>query len=131
MKGKLNYLVIVGVSIILLLGIVTTAVAQDNSKFYDTTINFDDGCEKYDVPIYYRNSNHKKPPRKIGCIKLDTSVKIIEDDSKSTHLSSIKIKGNYENHKFLIFNSNLGNCSKGFPEKICKTIPQQLQSSQN
>ena len=50
MKGKLiNYLVIIGVSIILLLGIVTTAFGQDNSKLVD---KFHDNCGKYGIPLH-------------------------------------------------------------------------------
>ncbi|NEQ16634.1 MAG: hypothetical protein F6K44_23810, partial [Moorea sp. SIO3E2] len=85
MKGKiLNYLIIIGVSIILLLGIVTTAFGQDNSKHDDTIINFDQGCEKYGLPIH---STNKKSA--IGCIELGTSVEITEDNSKDPNLSSL------------------------------------------
>ncbi|NEN97697.1 MAG: hypothetical protein F6K50_19845 [Moorea sp. SIO3I7] len=68
MKGKiLNYLVIIGVSIILLLGIVTTAVAQDNSNSDN-----DNKCSKYNVRLHYnRNPNDTDVIAKLSpCIKV-------------------------------------------------------------
>ncbi|NEO43902.1 MAG: hypothetical protein F6K55_07075 [Moorea sp. SIO4A3] len=130
MKGKIfNYLVIIGVSIILLLGIVTTAFGQDYLKFHDTTINFAKGCEEYEynVPIRHRDSNNKDSPI-IGCIKEGTYVEITEDNSKDTNLDffyPIKIKGNYHSNNFLIENNFLKNCPKKSLGKFCETSKQQ------
>ncbi|NEO01610.1 MAG: hypothetical protein F6K50_41365 [Moorea sp. SIO3I7] len=133
MKGKiLNYLVIIGVSIILLLGIVTTAFGQDNSnktKNYDNDyiLDFDKDCDKNKtgvVPISHQSSKNKDEWPQIGCIKTGINVEI--KDSNDI-VSYIKIKANYK-PKYRINNDFLG-CSNPSPGDICPTS--QRRSSQN
>ncbi|NEP49358.1 MAG: hypothetical protein F6K65_11235 [Moorea sp. SIO3C2] len=135
MKGKvINYLVIVAVSIILLLGIVTTAFGQDNPKsFDDYTIKFiakNDNYAKCEgekpVPIFYKkklNNNNFTWPT-IGCIERGLDVKII--GIKDKYSKYIQIKGNYKPEFLGIENRFLEEkCSKSnsFTEKTsCKTV---------
>ncbi|AOX00380.1 hypothetical protein BJP34_13785 [Moorena producens PAL-8-15-08-1] len=110
MKEKiLNYFVIIGVSIILLLGIVTTAFGQDNSRSVDDyTINFVDDNEKCEgantVPIHHKKLKNNDWPR-IGCIKTGLDVKII--GIKDNLSSIIQIQGNYKPEYLMIENDFL------------------------
>lgn len=90
MKGKLNYLVIVGVSIILLIGIVTTAFAKANDFWCHPVTKT---CY---ARLHYRKSDDNKIPI-LGYIKEGIKVTKIEDPYLNSY---VKIKIDYSD--FLI-----------------------------
>ncbi|EGJ35205.1 MULTISPECIES: hypothetical protein [Moorena] len=111
MKGKiLNYLVIIGVSIILLLGIVTTAVGQDNYK-----PNFNDKvclqCFSPYVPLHdIQPSNDEDPTPVIGYLQSSIEVTKINDSFTSGDIIFEKITLDNNNYEFAINKDYLEDC---------------------
>ena len=98
MKEKiLNYFIIIGVSIILVLGIVTTAFGQDNYKS-----NKCKDCLRETVPLYkmtYDQTNNKIGGEVLGY--LFPGIKVTKTENLSNGDGLVIIKGN-ANYQFVI-----------------------------
>ncbi|NEO46012.1 MAG: hypothetical protein F6K55_18510 [Moorea sp. SIO4A3] len=124
MKGKLNYLVIVGVSIILLLGIVTTAFGQSNSNLnlvYDHHLKTSgNDCSGKNVPLRQRSlSDQSNWGDKIGCIKPEIYLKnlgFFKDKTNKVDTNFVVIQAKSD-HQFVI-NKNFLDCPS---QEFCRT----------
>ncbi|NEO63405.1 MAG: hypothetical protein F6J98_24410 [Moorea sp. SIO4G2] len=114
MKGKLNYLVIIGVSIIILLTLVTKAFSFDNLAFWCNDLE-DKNVRLF--TIKYENNN-KSAGKVVGYLQPGLNVTKIPDLSVSDNYALVEIKGDSDS-KFLINRDNL-ECDQPNPND-CQT----------